>query len=250
MKVVPAQPAALRLEGVSMSFPDGTRAVHELSFEVHRGEFVTIIGPSGCGKSTVLRLASGLLHGATGNVVVAEDNLGYVFQDPTLLGWRTVQRNVELFAELRRMPRAERVRRGTEALNLVGLAGVSHRYPRQLSAGMRMRVSLARSLALRPQLFLFDEPFGALDEITRERLNEEVLGLFESERFAALFVTHSIYEAVYLSSRVLVMSARPGPLVATFEVPFEYPRPGSLRFDARFTALAGQLSEALREAHA
>ncbi len=245
-----ADPVALRFDGVSMAFPDGTRALDDVSFEVRRGEFVTIIGPSGCGKSTVLRLASGLLEGASGTITVADENLGYVFQDPTLLPWRTVRRNVELFAELCGVAKPERARRADEVLDLVGLDGFADRYPHQLSGGMRMRASLARSLTLRPGLFLFDEPFGALDEITREHLNEELARLFVSERFAALFITHSIYEAVYLSTRVLVMSARPGRLVASLEVPFEYPRPPALRFDAAFTALAGQLSAALREAYA
>jgi NitT/TauT family transport system ATP-binding protein len=216
---------------------------------VRRGDFVTIVGPSGCGKSTVLRIASGLLDCTSGGYRLADPNIGYVFQDATLLPWRTVQKNVELFAELHGVARTERQKKASDAIELVGLRGFERSYPRRLSGGMRMRASLARSLVLNPQLFFFDEPFGALDEITREKLNEELLRLFILERFAGLFITHSIYEAVYLSTRVLVMSARPGRLVAEFEVPFAYPRREDLRFDPAFAELSGKVSQALREAH-
>jgi NitT/TauT family transport system ATP-binding protein len=247
--VDPTGSASLRFRNVSMTFPDGTRALQDVSFEVRRGEFVTIVGPSGCGKSTVLRIASGLLPGATGSWELADDNIGYVFQDATLLPWRTVKKNVELFAELHKIPPSERHRRTREAIDLVGLTGFENSYPKRLSGGMRMRASLARSLTLNPKLFLFDEPFGALDEITRERLNEELLRLFLHEQFAALFITHSLYEAVYLSTRVLVMSPRPGRIVASFDVPFPYPRTDELRFDPAFAELAGQVSYALRGSH-
>ena len=246
----PDPTVALRFDGVSMVFPDGTRALSDVSFEVRRGEFVTVVGPSGCGKSTLLRIASGLLGGATGSIELADDNIGYVFQDATLLPWRTVQRNVELFAELHGVDKASRARRASEAIELVGLKGFENSYPRRLSGGMRMRASLARSLTLNPKLFFFDEPFGALDEITRERLNEELIRLFLGERFGALFITHSIYEAVYLSSRILVRSAWPGRIVAEFDVPFDYPRTEDLRFDPAFAELAGRVSHALRESHA
>jgi NitT/TauT family transport system ATP-binding protein len=245
----PAGAVSLRFSGVSMTFPDGTQALDDTSFEVRRGEFVTIVGPSGCGKSTVLRIASGLLKGATGDIEMADGNIGYVFQDATLLPWRTVQDNVELFCELQGMGRSERARKVAESIELVGLSGFEKSYPIRLSGGMRMRVSLARSLTLNPELFFFDEPFGALDEITRERLNDELLRLFLHERFAGLFITHSIQEAVYLSTRVLVMSARPGHIVAEFEVPFDYPRDPDIRFDARFAQLSGEVSHALRGAH-
>ena len=241
---------SLRFTGVSMTFPDGTRALDDVSFDVRRGELVTIVGPSGCGKSTVLRLAAGLLGGSTGGIELAEGNIGYVFQDATLLPWRTVERNVELFCELHGMARAERARKVAEAIELVGLGGFEKSYPKRLSGGMKMRVSLARSLTLNPPLFFFDEPFGALDEITRERLNDELQRLFLHERFAGLFITHSIAEAVFLSSRVLVMSARPGHIVADFDVPFEFPRDPDVRFDARFAELSGEVSRCLRGSHA
>jgi NitT/TauT family transport system ATP-binding protein len=239
---------ALGFDGVSMTFPDGTRAVDHTTFSVRPGEFVTVVGPSGCGKSTLLRIASGLTRATTGSVVVDRASLGYVFQDPTLLQWRTVEANVELFAELHKVDKAERRRLATEAIELVGLAGSEAKYPKQLSGGMRMRASLARSLVMRPKVFLFDEPFGALDELTRERLNDELLTLFQRQKFASLFITHSIYEAVFLSTRVLVMSPRPGRIVADIGVPFPYPRSPELRFDADFAELSGRVSAALRGA--
>jgi len=208
---------------------------------------VAIVGPSGCGKSTLLRLASHLTNPSSGEIRVAPGNLGYVFQDATLLPWRTVQRNVELLAELAGTPRLERARLAADAIALTGLTGFENHRPRALSGGMRMRVSLARSLTMRPRIFLFDEPFGALDEITRERLNNELLGLFERERFAGLFVTHSVSEATFLASRVLVMSPRPGRIVAEIAVPFAYPRAPELRFEPEFAAVAGQISARLRE---
>jgi NitT/TauT family transport system ATP-binding protein len=244
-----ATTATLAFDGVSMVYPDGTHALQSTSFGVRPGEFVTVVGPSGCGKSTLLRIASGLNPPTTGRVDVDRDGLGYVFQDSTLLQWRTVRRNVELLAELRGIPKAERAARARDAISLVGLDGFEDKYPRQLSGGMKMRASLARSLVLDPGVFLFDEPFGALDEITRERLNDELLNLFADRRFATLFITHSIYEAVYLSTRVLVMSARPGRIVGDFPVPFEYPRRPELRFEPEFAELTGQVSHALREAH-
>lgn len=234
---------------VTKTFPDGTRALDPVSFTVAPGEFVTVVGPSGCGKSTLLRVASGLEQATTGAVDVDRSQIGYVFQDATLLQWRTVRRNVGLFAELDGVPRAERDRRVAESIALVGLDGNEAKYPKQLSGGMRMRASLARSLVMDPAVFLFDEPFGALDEITRERLNGELLQLFQRQQFGALFITHSIYEAVYLSTRVLVMSARPGRIVASFDVPFDYPRSHDLRFEPAFAELAGEVSHALRGAH-
>ena len=240
---------ALSFGGVSMVFPDGTHALRETTFDVRAGEFVTVVGPSGCGKSTLLRIASGLTHATGGTVDIADGNVGYVFQDATLLQWRTVEKNVELLAELEGIDKVERARRAAENIALVGLDGFEKKDPKQLSGGMRMRCSLARSLVMDPKIFLFDEPFGALDEITREKLNDELLSLFQRKGFAALFITHSIYEAVFLSTRVLVMSARPGQIVGDFKVPFAYPRSPELRFEAAFAELAGQVSHALRGAH-
>lgn len=241
---------ALSFDGVSMVYPDGTHALAETSFDVRPGEFVTVVGPSGCGKSTLLKIASGLNPPTTGSVTVDRSTLGYVFQDATLLQWRTVQRNVELLAELEGIGRDERRRRAAEAIQLVGLTGFEKKYPKQLSGGMKMRASLARSLVLDPKVFLFDEPFGAVDEITRERLNDEVISLFQRQGFAGLFITHSISEAVFLSTRVLVMSARPGRIVADFAIPFDYPRVPDLRFESEFAHLCGEISHQLRGAHA
>jgi NitT/TauT family transport system ATP-binding protein len=245
-----ASAPALRFDGVSMVYPDGTHALSQTSFDVRPGEFVTVVGPSGCGKSTLLKIASGLHEPTTGSVSVDRSKVGYVFQDATLLQWRTVQRNVELLAELEGVPKAERARRAAAAIDLVGLKGFEGKYPKQLSGGMKMRASLARTLVLDPSVFLFDEPFGAVDEITRERLNDEVISLFERQRFAGLFITHSISEAVFLSTRVLVMSARPGRIIAEVSIPFPYPRSPELRFEPEFARLCGELSHALRDAHA
>jgi NitT/TauT family transport system ATP-binding protein len=233
-----------------MVYPDGTHALQETTFDVHPGEFVTVVGPSGCGKSTLLKVASGLNKPTTGKVEVDRDKLGYVFQDATLLQWRTVQRNVELLAELKGIDKATRQARAAETIKMVGLSGFETKYPKQLSGGMKMRASLARTLVLDPKVFLFDEPFGAVDEITRERLNDEVITLFGRERFAGLFITHSISEAVFLSTRVLVMSARPGRIVAEFDIPFDYPRSPELRFEPEFARIAGEISHELRGAHA
>ncbi len=245
-----AEDTALSFEHVSMTFPDGTVALTDVSFRVRPGEFVSIVGPSGCGKSTVLRIASGLTPATAGRTEVDVKQLGYVFQDPTLLPWRTVFGNVELLLELHGVARLERRDRAMQAIETVGLSGFEMHHPKRLSGGMRMRVSLARSLTLAPKVFLFDEPFGALDEITRERLNEELLRLFAAMRFSAVFVTHSIFEAVFLSSRVLVMSPRPGRILGDIEVPFPYPRSQSLRFEPALAEVAGQVSALLREVHA
>ncbi len=240
---------ALRFKNLSMTFPDGTHAVDNVSFDVHGGEFVTVVGPSGCGKSTLLRIASGLQPHTGGTCDVDRSSIGYVFQDPPLLPWRTVQRNVELNAELQGMDKATRSLKASDAIKLVNLVGHEGKYPKQLSGGMKMRCSLARSLVLRPKVFLFDEPFGALDEITRERLNDELISLFQSEKFAGLFITHSIQEAVFLSTRVIVMSARPGRIVGDYSVPFPFPRQHDLRYEAAFAELCGRISADLKDAH-
>ena len=253
----PARPATspsaaerlLDFADVAMRFPNGTVALSGVDLTVNRGELVSVVGPSGCGKSTLLRIASGLESITDGALEVRTDRIGYVFQDATLLPWRTVQANVELLAELHKEPKAQRREKAKQAIDLVGLSGFEKHLPKQLSGGMRMRTSLARSLTLDPELFLFDEPFGALDEITRERLGDELLRIFTEQRFAGLFITHSVAEAVYLSTRVVVMSGRPGRIVDTFDVPFDYPRDPDLRFTPEFGALCGEVSHALREGH-
>jgi NitT/TauT family transport system ATP-binding protein len=238
---------ALRFRNLSMVFPDGTHAVDNVSFDVAQGEFVSVVGPSGCGKSTLLRIASGLEQHTGGSCEVERSSIGYVFQDATLLPWRTVQKNVELNAELQGMSKADRQAKAKEAIELVNLVGHEDKYPKQLSGGMKMRCSVARSLVLNPKVFLFDEPFGALDEITRERLNDELLRLFRHEQFAGLFITHSIAEAVFLSTRVIVMSARPGRIIGDYQVPFDQPRVHELRFEPEFAELCGRISADLKD---
>jgi len=238
--------SALSFNKVSMVFPDGTQALDNVSFDVRPGEFVTVVGPSGCGKSTLLRIASHLEKATGGTCDVDRASIGYVFQDATLLPWRTVDRNIGLIAELHKVEKAERETLVREAIALVGLNGFEKKYPRQLSGGMKMRASLARSLVMKPKVFLFDEPFGALDEIARERLNDELLRLFRHEGFAGLFITHSIAEAVYMSTRVLVMSARPGRITHSIDVPFSFPRSHDLRYDPEFARICGEVSVALR----
>ncbi|MCX4705154.1 ABC transporter ATP-binding protein [Streptomyces sp. NBC_01352] len=238
--------AALRFDGVDKYFDNGTTALTGLDLSIAPGEFVAVVGPSGCGKSTLLRLASGLDSATGGTVHAPADSVGYVFQDPTLLPWRTVLANVELPAELAGTPKAERRARALDALRLVGLDGFEKQLPGQLSGGMRMRVSLARALMTQPSLFLFDEPFGALDEMTRLRMQEELQRIFADAGFAALFITHSVTEAVFLAGRVVVMSARPGRITASFDVPFPHPRPAELRYDPEFGRIAGEVSATLR----
>jgi NitT/TauT family transport system ATP-binding protein len=255
-------PTALRFTGVAKQFGTGTLALADVDLTVAPGEFVSVVGPSGCGKSTLLRLASGLAEPSAGRIELRSDRLAYVFQDPTLLPWRSAQANVELVLELStgpdRLAKPERRARAAAALRTVGLAGFERQLPAHLSGGMRMRVSLARALVLDPDLFLFDEPFGALDEITRLHMQEELQRLFlagaasptgSASACGALFITHSVSEAVFLSDRVLVMSARPGRIVAEIEVPFDRPRRPELRFDPEFGRLAAHVSAALTGAH-
>jgi NitT/TauT family transport system ATP-binding protein len=237
---------ALRLNHVTKRFDHGPTALDDLSLTVGRGEFVSVVGPSGCGKSTLLRVIAGLTRATSGDVVCDTDDVGFVFQDATLLPWRTVRRNVELPAELRGFPRAERRRRATEAIAMVGLEDFTAYRPRQLSGGMKMRVSLARALTMSPSLFLFDEPFGALDAITRERLGDELQALYAARRFAAVFVTHAVSEAVFLSSRVLIMSARGGRIVADVAVPGDFPRPERARYASESASVASEIQDHLR----
>lgn len=233
-------------EAVGLTYPDGTEALRNTNVSVASGEFVSIVGPSGCGKSTLLRLASGLI-GPTSGSTNRTGTVQFVFQDSTLLPWRSVRRNVSLNLELQKAGKSETEKRTNSALELVGLLDSAEKLPRQLSGGMKMRTSLARSLVCEPDLYLFDEPFAALDEFSRERLNVELLAMLSTRNAASLFVTHSIAEAVFLSHRVLVMSPRPGTIVQEFVIPFGPDRQQDLRYSPEFARLSGEIAQSLRE---
>ena len=245
----------IEVDHVKKTYSSGTVALADVSFKVEPGQFVCLVGPSGCGKSTLLRVIAGLGGVTSGKVVVkgmpavaARRGLAetaFVFQDPTLMPWRDVLGNVELPMELRGLPRAERRSAAEQALELVGLEAVARAYPRELSGGMRMRVSLARALAARPRLLLMDEPFGALDEITRQHLNAELLRICAVAGWTVVFVTHNVFEAVYLSSRILVMSRQPGRLVAEVPVDLPYPRLPDVRTSPTYSQLVGRVIKLL-----
>lgn len=210
----------IALRGVGKRFANGTQALRDLSFTIQAGEFVSLLGPSGCGKSTALRLAAGLLSPDTGHVDYPDGEIGFVFQEPTLMPWADVLANARLPLDLKRLPRNEANERAAAALARVGLKGFERAYPRELSGGMKMRVSIARALAARPRLLLLDEPFAALDEITRNTLGDDLLMLWREDGLTVLFVTHSVSESSYLSQRVLVMTPRPGHIVSDIALPF------------------------------
>jgi NitT/TauT family transport system ATP-binding protein len=249
-----AAPPHVAFRSVVKRFGDGPVVLERIDCTVGAGEFVALIGPSGCGKSTLLRLIAGLSPVTSGELVVdgraparGQAGTSFIFQEPTLLPWLSVQSNIEVPLRLRGTPREERKRLAADMLRLVRLDDVRRHYPRQLSGGMKMRVSVARALALSPRLLLMDEPFGALDEMTRHHLNEELLELRREQNWTAFFVTHSVAEAVFLSSRILVMAAKPGRIVADVPVPFPYPRAPELRDQHDFQDLVANVSCALRK---
>lgn len=244
-----SQIGSVSAQGIGHVFPQGTRSLESVSFAVGAGEFVSLVGPSGCGKSTLLRLVAGLLEPSEGALDVDRaGGTGFVFQSPTLLPWRTVEDNVLLPSELRGVPRADRKARARELLAMVGLSDVATRFPAQLSGGMRMRVSIARALADRPRLLLMDEPFAALDDMTRSRLQEELLVLREREGFSTLFVTHNISESIFLSDRVLCFSPRPGRIVGEVRIPSGVRRDDDWRTDSVAADLARSLARLLHGA--
>jgi NitT/TauT family transport system ATP-binding protein len=246
----PRRGAAVALQGVSKTYANGLLAVEKTDLAIGAGEFITIVGPSGCGKSTLLRIVAGLVPPSAGECVRPSDiETGFVFQEAALLPWRNVQHNAELLMELEGYPAADYAARAAETLKLVGLAGFENSYPHELSGGMRMRLSLARALALRPALLLLDEPLAAVDELTRDVLQEELSVLWQQSGFTAVMVTHNVHEAVFLSSRVVVMSARPGRILQVIDVPFAFPRAPELRATAEFASLTGAVTAALRHTH-
>ena len=251
--------AAVSIRNVSKTFgKGGTTALQSIELEFLPGEFISLIGPSGCGKSTLLRVIGDLIEPTEGEAVIGgksahrarlDRDYGMVFQEATLMDWRTVEKNVSLPLEMMGWERAARRDRVKELLELVELTGFENHHPWQLSGGMQQRVAIARALTFKPSLILMDEPFGALDEMTRERLNLELLRIWEATKATVVFVTHSIAEAVFLSSRVVVMSARPGRVQKVVDVDLGYPRTNDTREEARFFELATEVRELLRESH-
>ena len=250
----------IQARNLDYRFPSGTVALSGVDFSLSPGEFVSLVGPSGCGKSTLLRLVAGLLPVQPGFLTVGgfdpkasrngEHRCGFVFQSPTLLPWRTVEANLTLPLELDGVPGARSREIAADWLSRVGLSDFAKAYPAQLSGGMLMRVSIARALASRPQILLMDEPFAALDDLTRGRLQEELLALRDREGFTTLFVTHNVSEAVFLSDRVLVLSARPGRVIGTVSVSFGARRDPDLRGEPQFAHLVRSATHLLREAGA
>jgi NitT/TauT family transport system ATP-binding protein len=260
-KIAAAAPPPITLSGVDKIYANGTRALLPVDLTIRDGEFVSLIGPSGCGKSTVLKLAANLIEPTNGEVRwwgggveqigTSGRHLSFVFQEPTLMPWARVAQNVCLPLDLADMPRERSMPRVLDALRLVGLDGFERHYPRQLSGGMMMRASIARALVTEPNVLLMDEPFGALDEFTRNRLDSDLISLWWKRKLTVAFVTHSIYEAVFLSTRVVVMSARPGRIHAQFDIDEPHPREDAFRKSPRFADLSRELTAILFDvAHA
>lgn len=257
--MVSVQPGSLpeiQLQNVFKRYRNAAVALQGVSLSIERGEFVTFLGPSGCGKSTLLKLVSGLSSVTEGAVRIngmtpenARELMSFIFQDATLLPWRTVEQNVGLGLELEYAARDVRQERVARMLDLVSLGHVAELYPRQLSGGMKMRVSIARALVSRPRILLMDEPFAALDEMTRDRLNEELLRLYAEQKWTVLFVTHSVAEAVFLSSRIVILAAHPGRIAHELSVDLPWPRTAETRETDHFEELVTQASRLLRGVH-
>ena len=244
----------IELAGVTKQYGNAHAVLESINLVVAKQEFISIIGPSGCGKSTILKLIAGLANPTSGTIRVdgmtplnARETISFVFQDATLLPWRTVKQNIGLGLELEHAPNARREKEIAALLDLVGLKNVAKAYPRELSGGMKMRVSIARALATNPQLMLLDEPFAALDEMSRDRLNEEILRLRAEQNWTAVFVTHSVSEAVFLSDRIVVLATNPGRIHAEFQVELPAPRTSAIRNSPQFDEIVARVSHTLRE---
>jgi NitT/TauT family transport system ATP-binding protein len=246
-----------RLRNVDKVYSNGVVALRGLDLDIGEGEFLTLLGPSGCGKSTVLRLVAGLGEVSGGTVEwpaadsgagTSQRDIGFVFQDPTLMPWATVFNNVRLPLKLRGVPPEEADTRVREVIGTVGLDGFERAYPRELSGGMKMRVSIARALVTHPRLLLMDEPFASLDEITRFKLDNDLLALWARQRWTVVFVTHSVYESVYLSTRIAVMSARPGRAAGEVAIDAPAPRDEGFRTSPLYNDYCRQVSVRLAEA--
>lgn len=242
----------LSLHAVGKTFPNGVSALTDLSLDVRRGEFVSLLGPSGCGKSTALRLIAGLAQPTTGDVCLAGDagpgSIGFVFQEPTLMPWATAASNVGLPLKLKGDGTADASQRIAMALRRVGLTQFADAYPRQLSGGMKMRASIARALVTEPSLLLMDEPFAALDEITRFKLNNDLLAIWRALACTVIFVTHSVFESVFLSQRIVVLTQRPGRLFAEIDIDAPYPRDEIFRTSPEYAGYCRVVSDALSRA--
>lgn len=247
---------AIEVLSAEKIYSNGTRALLPVNLTIKQGEFVTLLGPSGCGKSTLLKMVAGLVEPSDGKLMLwrrdsrekAQIPLSFVFQEATLMPWSNVQNNVRLPLDLAGVPRAEANTRVSEALELVGLGKFAKVLPRELSGGMQMRVSIARGLVTRPKLLLMDEPFGALDEITRNKLDSDLLRLWREQGLTVVFVTHSIHEAVFLSQRVIMMAARPGRVVEDIAINEPFPRDEDFRVSPTFARYAKQLQDSLLQA--
>jgi NitT/TauT family transport system ATP-binding protein len=244
----------IEIKGVTKQYANAHAVLESMNLVVAKQEFLTIIGPSGCGKSTILKLIAGLAFPSSGTIRVdgkmpqnARETISFVFQDATLLPWRTVEENIGLGLELEHVSNDRRENKIAALLDLVGLKHVARAYPRELSGGMKMRVSIARALVTNPRVMLLDEPFAALDEMSRDRLNEQILRLRAEQNWTAVFVTHSVSEAVFLSDRIVVLAPNPGRIHAEFRVQLPAPRTSSIRTSREFDAIVARVSHTLRE---
>lgn len=249
MNSTESAPGLVELRNVSKTFANGVRALDDLELDIGSGEFVSLLGPSGCGKSTALRIIAGLTMASSGSVSwpTGTARIGFVFQEPTLMPWADVAANVELPLKLADKGDVSAV---TQALERVGLSAFAQSYPRELSGGMKMRASIARALVTEPQLLLMDEPFAALDEITRFKLNNDLLAVWQAVRSTVIFVTHSVFESVYLSQRIIVITPRPGRVFTEIPISARYPRDESFRTSAEYAGFCRQVAAALANAMA